>query len=96
MDLPDGVIEPLQQDLQDSGETVGLHLGNPLEGDLASIEVLNHWGRRKLAYPIKQQLEGNYVVTQLRLEPGRTKELEQGLRISEDVMRHLLVLADGR
>jgi hypothetical protein len=43
VDLPDGVIQPLQQDLQDSGETVRLHLGNPLQGDLASIEVLNHW-----------------------------------------------------
>jgi len=43
VDLPDGVIQPLQQDLQDDGETVGLPLGNPLEGDLASIEVVNHW-----------------------------------------------------
>jgi len=43
VDLPDGVIQPLQQDLQDDGETVGLPLGNQLEGDLASIEVVNHW-----------------------------------------------------
>jgi hypothetical protein len=42
VDLPDGVIEPLQQDLQDDVETVGLPLGNILEGDLASLEVVNH------------------------------------------------------
>jgi len=55
------------------------------------VEDVNHWGRRKLAYPIQKQLEGNYVVTQLRLDPQQTKELEQRLMISEEVMRHLLV-----
>jgi small subunit ribosomal protein S6 len=67
----------------------------PIETRGGEIQDLNHWGRRKLAYPINKQLEGNYVITQLSLEPGHTRELEQGLRISEDVMRHLLVLADG-
>jgi hypothetical protein len=42
LDLPDGVLQPLQQELKDSGETVALHVGNILEGDLAAIEVVNH------------------------------------------------------
>jgi len=52
MGLPDGIIQPLQQDLQDGGETVGLHLGNILEGDLALIEGVNHGHRgHKLLLP---------------------------------------------
>ncbi len=66
----------------------------PVESRGGEIAGLDHWGRRKLAYPISSQLEGNYVVTQLRLDPQKTKEVEQGLRISEEVMRHLLVLAE--
>jgi hypothetical protein len=42
VDLPDGIIEPLQQNLKDDVETVGLPLGNILEGDLASLEVVNY------------------------------------------------------
>jgi hypothetical protein len=42
VDLPDGVLQPLQQEFQDGGETVGRHLGNILKGDLAAIEVVNH------------------------------------------------------
>ena len=42
VDLPDGSIQLLQQDLQDGGETVGLPLGNILERDLALIEGVNH------------------------------------------------------
>jgi small subunit ribosomal protein S6 len=58
------------------------------------VKEVNRWGRRKLAYPIKRHLEGTYVVTQLRLEPTRTGELEAGLQISEEVIRHLLVRVD--
>jgi small subunit ribosomal protein S6 len=55
---------------------------------------VNHWGRRRLAYPIKRHLEGNYVVSQIKLDPGRVPDLEGNLRISEEVIRHLIVRAD--
>ncbi len=60
-------------------------------GEVAEVD---NWGRRKLAYPIKSHIEGNYVVNQIRLDPERTRELEAGLLISEDVIRHLLVRKD--
>jgi small subunit ribosomal protein S6 len=49
------------------------------------------WGRRRLAYPIREQREGNYIVTQVRMSPKATTELERNLSISDDVLRHLLV-----
>ena len=57
------------------------------------VTDINRWGRRKLAYPIKKQVEGNYLVTQVKLDPRRTTDIEAGLRISEEVLRHLLVRA---
>ena len=55
------------------------------------VKDVDRWGRRKLAYPINKHLEGNYLVTQVRLEPDRTSDVEAGLRISEEVLRHLLI-----
>jgi small subunit ribosomal protein S6 len=55
------------------------------------VKDIDRWGRRKLAYPIKKQVEGSYLLTQVRLDPNRTSEVEAGLRISEEVLRHLLV-----
>ncbi len=52
------------------------------------------WGRRRLAYPIDRHSEGNYVITQIKLDPERTHELETGFAISDDVLRHLLVRKD--
>ena len=66
----------------------------PVETRGGEVEDVNNWGRRKLAYPIKRQVEGNYVITQLRLDPQQTRELEQGLLLSEEVIRHLLVRLD--
>ena len=48
-------------------------------------------GLRRLAYPIKDYNEGNYVLTYLELDPERASELEANLRVSENVLRHLLL-----
>lgn len=53
----------------------------------------NNWGRRRLAYPIKRHLEGNYVVSQIKLDPAQVPGVESGLRISEEVLRHLIIKA---
>ncbi len=55
------------------------------------VQQVDRWGRRKLAYPIRRQLEGDYVVAQFRLEPSHVREVEDSLRLSEDVLRHLVV-----
>jgi small subunit ribosomal protein S6 len=53
------------------------------------------WGKRKLAYPIKRLLEGNYVLLKCKMKPASSRELEATLRISEEVVRHLLVKVES-
>jgi small subunit ribosomal protein S6 len=55
------------------------------------ISEVTQWGKRKLAYPIKHFNEGSYIVAQFRLEPKMAGELETSLRLSEEILRHLLV-----
>ena len=56
-----------------------------------SVDEINQWGRRKLAYPIKRSTEGNYLLTKVQMKPAMTKELEANLRLSGKVLRHLLI-----
>ena len=51
------------------------------------------WGKKKLSYPVKHFLEGNYTLVKFQAKPARAKELETSLRISEEIIRHLLVKA---
>ncbi|MGD9116009.1 MAG: 30S ribosomal protein S6 [Dehalococcoidia bacterium] len=60
-----------------------------------TVEDVDRWGKRKMAYPIKRFLEGNYVLTRCKMRPSTGKELEASLRISEEVLRHLLVRLDS-
>ena len=56
-----------------------------------TVSEIERWGKRRLAYPIKRFLEGSYVLTRFRLRPVFGKELTVNLRISDEVLRHLLI-----
>jgi len=51
----------------------------------------NLWGKRKLAYEVKHQKEGSYVLQDFQVAPERVPELEAALKITEEVLRHLIV-----
>ncbi|HEX7048709.1 MAG TPA: 30S ribosomal protein S6 [Longimicrobiales bacterium] len=55
------------------------------------ITAVDHWGRRPLAYPIRKQANGTYVVAQFRAEPEVLPELERRLKLDEIVLRYLVV-----
>ncbi|MBQ1690458.1 MAG: 30S ribosomal protein S6, partial [Firmicutes bacterium] len=54
------------------------------------------WGMRKLAYPIQKKSEGYYVVVEFEGNPTLPKELDRRLRISDNVMRHIIVAKDEK
>ncbi len=55
------------------------------------------WGKRRLAYHIKQQTDGTYILMNMQAEPAAVRELERQLRLAEPVLRHVVVLqAKGR
>ena len=62
-----------------------------IERSGGSAERTNVWGKRKLAYEVKHQKEGSYVLQDFQIEPDRVPELEAALKIHEEVLRHLIV-----
>ncbi|MCF7844316.1 MAG: 30S ribosomal protein S6 [Kiritimatiellales bacterium] len=49
------------------------------------------WGRRGLAYPIKGHNEGAFIIYHLEIDPSKVKEINEALRISHGVLRHLMI-----
>ena len=62
-----------------------------VDGEVASIDV---WGRRTLAYPIDKYREGTYVLLLTKMSPSSLAELERNLKLSEEIIRYLLVKTD--
>ncbi|MDO8577572.1 MAG: 30S ribosomal protein S6 [Dehalococcoidales bacterium] len=60
-----------------------------------TVSEIQKWGKRKLGYPIKRILEGIYVLVKCKMKPASGKELEATLRISEDILRHLLIVIES-
>ncbi len=60
-------------------------------GNVAKVDL---WGKRKLAYSIHKQKDGQYVMMKTQMEPGFTATLERNLRFLEPVMRFLLTAVD--
>jgi small subunit ribosomal protein S6 len=71
-----GVLDRVQGWIQDSG---------------GSIDKLDQWGKRRLAYSIRKQREGQYVYMETQFAPTFSAELERNLRFLEPIMRFSIV-----
>ena len=54
------------------------------------------WGAKKLAYPINKKKDGFYVLIPFKASAELPKELDRRLRISDDVMRHIIINKDAK
>jgi small subunit ribosomal protein S6 len=62
--------------------------------DGGSIENVDIWGKRRLAYEIQKKTEGIYAVVNFNASPAATAELDRQLRLSEAVMRTKVLRQD--
>ncbi len=62
-----------------------------VEGVQGKVVKTDHWGRKRLAYNIAEYREGHYVMLHLELDPKTLLELERNLKLSDKIIRYLLV-----
>jgi len=61
-----------------------------------SVENVDIWGRRRLAYEIKKKTEGIYAVVDMTATPDVAKELDRQLNLNEAVLRTKLIRPEAR
>ena len=69
---------------------------NVIRKDGGSVENVDVWGRRRLAYEIKKNAEGIYAVIQLTAEPDTVKEFDRQLGLNESVLRTKVMRRETR
>jgi len=52
----------------------------------------DHWGKRRLAFPIKKRNDGYYIFVEVEMPPDAGVRIEQDLRLSEQVLRHMITV----
>jgi len=56
-----------------------------------TVNRVEKWGKRRLAYELNHRTEGYYVLFDVTSEPGPMDELDRSLRLADDVLRHKIV-----
>ena len=69
---------------------------NVVRNDGGTVENVDIWGRRRLAYEIDKNAEGIYAVVTLQAEPATVKELDRQLNLNEAVLRTKVLRPDQR
>jgi small subunit ribosomal protein S6 len=72
-----GIVDRVQGWIKDSG---------------GSVDKVDQWGKRRMAYSIKKQREGQYVYMDTQFAPSFSAELERNLRFLEPVMRYSVIV----
>ena len=79
---------------QQQVEAVADEIGTELEADGGAVKKREYWGLRGLAYRIKKNRKGHYVLLNINAPSKAVQELERQLKINEDVLRYITVKVD--
>ena len=78
-DLEDAAYNEVVERVQDLVKNAG--------GTIAKVD---QWGRKKLAYEIRNLTEGQYVFLQTELEPTNCSDLEHAMQLNESIIRYMI------
>ena len=87
------IIDPTLED--EAKEATVETVKGIIEAD-GAVDKVDVWGMRKLAYPIQKKNEGYYVVVEFDASADLPKELDRRLKISDDVMRHIIINREAK
>lgn len=79
---------------QQQVEAVADQVATQLETDGGAIEKREYWGLRSLAYRIKKNRKGHYMLLGLNAKPASVTEIERQLGLNEDILRFLTIRVD--
>ena len=76
---------------QQQVEAVADEIGTELEADGGAVKKREYWGLRGLAYRIKKNRKGHYMLLALDAKPAFVTEMERKLGLNEDILRFMTV-----
>ena len=80
---------------QQQVEAVADQVATQLEGEGGSIAKREYWGLRSLAYRIKKNRKGHYMLLGLDAKPSSVNEIERQLSLNEDILRFMTIRVDA-
>ena len=83
------IVDPSSSEEVRAG--VSARIDVAITNDGGTIDSVEDWGKRKLAYEIDHLTEGDYTLINFHADPTQIRELDRVLRINDAVKRHMIV-----
>ncbi|EGO65696.1 30S ribosomal protein S6 [Acetonema longum] len=65
-----------------------------IQNNGGSVEKIDRWGKRRLAYELKDHTEGYYVITHFAAPAAAVAELDRVMKITDEILRHMIIKKD--
>jgi small subunit ribosomal protein S6 len=86
----------LKPDLEDEATAAAIDkYVNLIQQNQGAVEQVNRWGKKRLAYEIRDFKEGYYTLIQFQGVSATIKELDRLMRLADEVLRHMVVRKDA-
>jgi small subunit ribosomal protein S6 len=82
--------------LEDSQKEAMIELVKEIISNSGQVTKTDIWGMRRLAYPINKKNEGYYAVIEFEAPADLPKELDRRMRISDNIIRHIIINKDEK
>lgn len=83
---PEATEEVFESRLDSINQFISSHDG--------TVRDVERWGKKRLTYPIRHYSEGHYALFRFEFPPQNCRDLDTNLKMSEDILRHLIVKTD--
>jgi small subunit ribosomal protein S6 len=87
------IIDP---ELDEEGTSEIISRFKALVEKSAEVVAIDEWGKRRLAYPINFKNEGYYVLMNFRSEPDFPRELERNFKISDSIIKSMIIKVEKK
>lgn len=85
------IVKPLEEEATNA---VIAKFENIITNNGGTVDKTDRWGKRRLAYEIKDTTEGFYVLLHMTAEAKVVTELDRVMKITDDIVRHLIIKED--
>ncbi len=93
---PYEILFVLKPDLEEEATNAAIEkFANLIQQNQGTVEQINRWGKKRMAYEIKKYRDGYYTLILFQGEPATAKELDRVMRLSDEVLRHIIVRRDA-
>lgn len=82
--------------LEDDKKEATVEIVKEIISSDGQVEKVDIWGMRRLAYPIEKKNDGYYVLIDFKANPSLPKELDRRLKISDSIIRHIIINKDEK